>query len=79
MRLCYVASMSNELQLKSPPSEVGFIDEKQFLSRVPISRRTLGDWKAKGIIPFVRINRRVLYDWESVKAALLRRQKGVSE
>jgi hypothetical protein len=46
------------------------------LARLPISRRTLGNWKAKGILPFIKIGRRCLYDWASVQGALLRRQRG---
>ncbi len=56
--------------------EPGFIDEKQLLVRLPVSRRTLGNWKAKGILPFIKIGRRCLYDWASVQGALLRRQRG---
>ena len=56
--------------------ETGFIDEKQLLAKLPISRRTLGNWKAKGILPYIKIGRRCLYDWASVQGALLRRQRG---
>ena len=35
-------------------NETGFIDEKQLLARLPISRRTLGNWKVRGIIPFIK-------------------------
>ena len=38
--------------------ETGFIDEKQLLAKLPISRRTLGNWKAKGILPYIKIGRR---------------------
>jgi hypothetical protein len=58
------------------PSETGFIDEKQLLARLPISRGTLGNWKAKGLLPYIKIGRRCLYDWASVQSALLRRQRG---
>ena len=57
-------------------AETGFIDEKRLLARLPISRRTLGNWKAKGILPYIKIGRRCLYDWTSVQGALLRRQRG---
>jgi hypothetical protein len=57
-------------------SETGFIDEKRLLSRLPVSRRTLGNWKAKGFLPYIKIGRRCLYDWASVHGALLRRQRG---
>jgi hypothetical protein len=59
-----------------PPCETGFIDEKTLLARLPVSRRTLGNWKAKGILPYIKIGRRCLYDWASVQGALLRRQRG---
>src|SRR5271166_6444658 len=55
--------------------DVGFIGEKQLLARLPISRRTLGNWKATSILPYIKIGRRCLYDWASVQGALLHRQK----
>jgi hypothetical protein len=58
--------------------EINFIDEKQLLARLPVSRGTLGNWKAKGLIPYIKIGRRCLYDWLSVQSALLRRQRGGS-
>jgi hypothetical protein len=58
--------------------ETGFIDEKQLLARLPISRGTLGNWKAKGLLPYIKIGRRCLYDWTSMQSALLRRQRGGS-
>ena len=61
---------------QTPPGEAVFIDEKRLLAKLPISRRTLGNWKAKGIIPHIKIGRRCLYDWPSVQGALLRRQRG---
>ena len=61
-----------------PAGESGFIDEKQLLARLPISRGTLGNWKAKGLLPYIKIGRRCLYDWASVQAALLCRQRGGS-
>ena len=53
-----------------------FMDEKQLLTKLPISRRTLGNWKTAGVIPYIKIGRRCLYDWTSVQGALLRRQRG---
>jgi len=58
--------------------QTSFIDEKQLLARLPISRGTLGNWKAKGLLPYIKIGRRCLYDWASVQSALLRRQRGGS-
>ena len=59
-----------------PSGETGFIDEKGLLARLPVSRRTLGYWKATGVLPYIKIGRRCLYDWASVQGALLRRQRG---
>ena len=61
---------------KTASGQTGFIDEQQLLARLPISRRTLGNWKAKGILPYIKIGRRCLYDWPSVPGALLRQQRG---
>jgi hypothetical protein len=69
--------MPNKLQLTAPANPVGFLSEKDIIpQRVPVSRRTWNNWKAKGIIPFIRIGRRCLYDWPSVAEALRRRQQG---
>ena len=62
---------------QTPACELGFIDEKQLLARLPISRRTLFNWRTSGKIPCVRLcGRRVLFHWPSVEAALLRHQHG---
>jgi excisionase family DNA binding protein len=69
--------MGNELLQNAPSGEAGFIDEKELLKRLPVSRRTLFSWRATGKIPFVRLGgRRVLFHWPSIEAALLRNQKG---
>ena len=55
--------------------EAGFINQKQLLARLPISRRTLFNWRTSGKIPCVRPGgRRILFHWPSVEAALLRHQ-----
>lgn len=66
------------LEATLPPRlvEDEFIDEKQLLQRVPISRRTLINWRKRGKLPFVSMpGRRVLFHWPSVCEALLRTQK----
>jgi predicted DNA-binding transcriptional regulator AlpA len=61
----------------APSGETGFIDEKQLLKLLPVSRRTLFSWRTTGKIPSVRLGgRRVLFHWPSVEAALLRMQRG---
>ena len=68
------AAMNNEPKL-TPSGEANFIDEKQLLAKLPISRRTLFNWRAAGKIPCVRLGgRRILFHWPSVEAALLRHQ-----
>ena len=71
-----------------PPSSLGakengvrgessFIDEKQLLAKLPISRRTLFNWRTTGKIPCVRLGgRRILFHWLNVEAALPRHQRG---
>jgi hypothetical protein len=61
----------------APPGESNFINEKELLKRLPVSRRTLFSWRTTGKIPSVRLGgRRVLFHWPSIEAALLRMQKG---
>ena len=55
--------------------DAAFLDEVALLQRIPISRRTLCDWRQKRGFPYVRIGRRILYHWESVKSWLLRQQR----
>jgi hypothetical protein len=33
----------------------GFITERQLLARLPVSRRTLGNWKKNGVMPFIKM------------------------
>jgi len=61
---------------KNASGERAFMDEKELLTKLPISRRTLGTWKTTGVLPYIKIGRRCLYDWASVQGALLRRQRG---
>ena len=70
--------MSIDSIQQASPGEAGFIDEKELLKRLPVSRRTLFAWRETGKIPCVRLpgGRRVLFHWPSVEAALLRKQKG---
>jgi predicted DNA-binding transcriptional regulator AlpA len=56
-----------------------FLNEKQVLARILISRRTLFNWRESGKIPHVKIGRRNLFHWPSVEAALLRQQRGGGE
>jgi hypothetical protein len=59
-----------------PQADSRIIDESTVLSRVPVSRRTWGNWKAQGLVPYIKIGRRCLYDWENVINALKRLERG---
>jgi hypothetical protein len=60
---------------QTPSNAAGFLNQKQLLARLPISRRTLFNWRTTGKIPCVQIGRRrILFHWPSVEAALLRYQ-----
>jgi hypothetical protein len=76
VELCWPAFGKGSEPNQTASGETGFIDEKQRLTKLPISRGTLGNWKARGILPYIKIGRRCLYDWASAQGALLRRQRG---
>jgi len=60
---------------QTPSGEADFINQKQLLAWLPISRRTLFNWRTTGKIPCLRMGgRRILFHWPSVEAALLRHQ-----
>lgn len=75
--LAYLWAMTHTtLQQTAPPGEAGFLDEKELLKRLPISRRTLFSWRYSGKLPFVNLGgRRNLYHWPSIQEALLRHQR----
>ncbi|HTX20496.1 MAG TPA: hypothetical protein VMD27_01360 [Candidatus Aquilonibacter sp.] len=60
----------------APSGKAGFIDEKELLKRLPVSRRTAFNWQRCGKLPCVKIGRRKLFHWPSVESALLRQQRG---
>ena len=69
-----------ERRYKSAAELKAFLDEKEMLKILPISRRTLFNWRTSGKIPSVKIGRRCLYHYPSIEAALLRlQQNGVGE
>jgi predicted DNA-binding transcriptional regulator AlpA len=70
-------SASTDASGNGESGESNFIDQKQLLAKLPISRRTLFNWRTSGKIPCVRLGgRRILFHWPSVEAALLRHQRG---
>jgi predicted site-specific integrase-resolvase len=67
--------MENVTTQPALASKETFLDEKQLLARLPISRRTAFTWVQSGKLPCVKIGRRKLFHWPSVEAALLRQQR----
>lgn len=60
----------------APRDVRAFIDEMELLRRIPVSRRTIFNWRQAGKIPFVAIGKRIIFHWETVERAILRMQKG---
>jgi Helix-turn-helix domain len=60
-----------------PEYERGFLTTSELQKTVlPLSRRSIFDYRRRGIIPSIRVGSKILYHRESVIAALLRRQDG---
>ena len=53
-----------------------FIDEPELRRRLPVSRRTIHNWRRAGKIPSIVIGRRVLFCWDNVADALRRLERG---
>jgi len=54
----------------------GVFDKPQLLRLIPWSPGTLSNRMRDGSIPFIKMGSRVLFDGPSVRAALLRQQRG---
>ncbi len=65
-----------DLLTRHQPLDSRFINEAELLRRLPVSRRTLHNWRRAGKIPSILIGRRVLYCWENVADALRRLERG---
>lgn len=53
-----------------------FLDQRQLLKIIPVSARTITNWRRRGKIPWVSLGgRRVLYHWPTIREALLRAQR----
>jgi hypothetical protein len=60
-----------------PEYERGFLTTSELQKTVlPLSRRSIFDYRRRGIIPAIQVGSKILYHRESVIAALLRRQDG---
>jgi hypothetical protein len=55
----------------------GFLTTRELQKAVlPLSRRSIFEWRKKGIIPSIQVGSKIYWHRESVIAALLRRQRG---
>ena len=60
-----------------PEYERGFLTTSELQKTVlPLSRRSIFDYRRRGIIPSIQVGSKILYHRESVIAALLRQQHG---
>jgi phage terminase Nu1 subunit (DNA packaging protein) len=62
---------------EAPPHDGAFLSESEILPRLGVSRRTIANWRQRGL-PFVKLpgSRLLRYHWPSVENYLLRQQKG---
>jgi hypothetical protein len=56
-----------------------FLTNRQLQDILPLSRRSIFEWRRKGILPSIQVGSKIIYHRESVVAALLRRQAGGCE
>ena len=56
-----------------PSGEI--ITQRELLKRLPVSRRTVNNWRDRGLIPTIQLGAKLLFHWPSVQAALLRHQR----
>ena len=57
------------------PTEPFYINREQLAHTIPVSPRTIDEWRLKGWIPFLKIGGVVRFDLAEVKLALERRFK----
>jgi len=72
------AGVINPPQPAPAPRNAGeFLTERELRGIIPVSRRTIFEWRRKGILPCIQAGRRkLLFHRASVEAALLRYQTG---
>jgi hypothetical protein len=59
-----------------PQGDRQFLTNSQLQEILPLSRRSIFEWRRKGILPSIQVGSKILYHRESVIAALLRQQRG---
>jgi predicted site-specific integrase-resolvase len=71
---------TNEPAQAAQPADRDIISSSELLKKIPVSPRTLGNWRKRGLIPAIKLpgTSRVLFHWPSVQEALRRRQTAVA-
>lgn len=59
-----------------PEQASEILTQRELLRRLPVSRRTMNNWRDRGLIPTIQLGGKLLFHWKSVQAALLRHQRG---
>jgi len=78
-KLTAIPAVADEARpaIKLPEGDRGFLTTSELQKTVlPLSRRSIFEWRKKGIIPSIQIGSKVLYHAASVERALLARQNG---
>jgi excisionase family DNA binding protein len=65
-----------ETEEVSPSLSGRLLNKKEICPLLHISQPTLSTRMADGSIPYIKLGGRVLFDWDSVRAALIRKQRG---
>jgi hypothetical protein len=74
------ATSNAKLAVKSQPhGDRQFLTNSELQEILPLSRRSIFEWRRKGILPSIQVGSKILYHRESVIAALLRQQHGGTE
>jgi len=77
-KLAAIPAVADEARpaVTSADGDRGFLTTSELQKIIPLSRRSIFEWRRKGILPSIQIGSKILYHRESVIAALLRRQNG---
>jgi len=59
-----------------PEGDRQFLTTAQLQKILPLSRRSIFEWRRKGILPSIQVGSKILFHGPSVQAALLRMQRG---
>ena len=60
-------------QPAAAPTAPFYLNREQIARAIPVSPRTVDDWRERGIIPFLKIRGIVRFDLAKVRAALEKR------